>query len=270
VTLRRALGGSVVQLGRTPRELVILLAPGPSIGATTLAVANAQGTVRSVRLERILAGFKLLQTGPEHRVDSRVPGLAIDPRGRRAFVVGTALAAEVDLKSLTVSYHTLTRSASMLDRTPGSARPAAPAKQVNGYFRAAEWLGNELLAVSGSDTAQARGTPLGLLFVDTRSWNVKTIDRGSTGFVTAGNLVLAIGEGDGVTAYGVGGEHRFQLFDGESVWPAQIYGGRAYIGGSGPEAALQIVDLTTGRVVGRRSSSLPWLVQGVAQGWWES
>jgi hypothetical protein len=262
--MRRALGGSVVQLGRTPRELVILLAPGQAIGVARLAVANAQGVVRLVRLERIVAGFKLLGEGSEHRVDARVPGLAIDPQGRRAFVVGKNVVAEVDLLRLTVSYHALERPAALLDR-----RPAALAKQVSGHFRSARWLGADMLAVSGSDTEQARSEPLGLLVVDTRGWNVQNIEPRAVSFDTAGNLLLVTGERTGVTAYGFDGERRFRLFADESVWLAQTYGGRAYFGSSGGSGPLQIVDLAAGRVVGQRKSPLPWLVQGVAAGWWE-
>jgi hypothetical protein len=264
VVTRRALGGSVVQLGRTPHELVILLAPGQAIGVARLAVASPQGTVRFVRLERIVAGFKLLGTGSEHSVDSRVPGLAIDQQRRRAFVVGKSVVAEVDLVRLTVSYHALERPASLLDR-----RPAALTKQVSGHYRSAQWLGGGRLAVSGSDAERARRQPLGLLVVDTRSWSVEAVDRRAADFVVAGSLMLVTGERTGVAAYGFGGERRFQLLDGESVWLAQVYGGRAYFGSSGQGVPLQIVDLAAGQVVGQRRSALPWLVQGRGSGWWE-
>jgi hypothetical protein len=268
VVTRQALGGSVVRIARTARELVVLLAPAQAIGPARIALADRQGAVRFVRLDRILAGFKLLGTGSDHRVDARVPGLATDPQGRRAFVVGTSLVAEVDLTRLTVSYHALQRSASLLDRTPSSFEPAARAKQVSGYSRSARWLNGGLLAVSGADTEQATTRPVGLLAVDTRSWSVQTIDLRAVDFVAAGNLLLVTGERTGVTAYGFDGERRFHLLDDESVWLAQVYGGRAYVGISGKDVPLQIVDLTAGRVVGERRAPLPWLVKGVASGWW--
>lgn len=269
VVRRQALGGSVVRLARTARGLVILLAPGQSIGAARVAVADPQGAIRFVRLERILAGFRLLGTGSEHRVDSRLPGLAIDPQGRRAFVVGTSLVAEVDLTRLTVSYHTLRGPASVLDRAPSAFGPAARAKQVSGYVRSARWVSGGLLAVSGADIEPAGTQPVGLLALDTRSWDVRTFEPGAVDFVVAGSLLLVTGERTGVTAYGFGGDRRFQLLDGKSVWLAQIYGGRAYVGISGNAGPLQIVDLAAGRVVGERKTPLPWLVRGVASGWWE-
>jgi hypothetical protein len=279
IVARRALGGSVLRLARAARELLILLAPAQAIGPARIAVADSQGAVRFVRLERILAGSKLLGTGSDHRVDSRLPGLAVDPQGRRAFVVDRSLTAEIDLRSLTVSYHTLERSASFLGRLRNWLEPAAQAKQVSGHVRSARWLGGDLLAVSGTDTEQTATQPVGLLVVDTRSWNIRTIERRATSFVVAGDLLLATGSswdpatskttGIGIAAYGFDGQNRFQLFDGESAWVAQVYGGRAHVGISGQEAPLQIVDLAAGRVVGERRPPLPWLVQGVAAGWWE-
>ena len=276
---RRALGGSVLRLGRTARELVILLAPAQAIGPARIAVADRQGAVRFVRLERILAGSKLLGTGSDHRVDSRLPGLAVDPQGRRAFVVDKSLAAEIDLRSLAVSYHTPERPAPFLGRLRNWLEPAAQAKQVSGYVRSARWLGGDLLAVSGTDTDQTATQPVGLLVIDTRSWNIQTIERRATSFVVAGDFLLATGSswdpatskttGIGIAAYGFDGQSRFQLFDGESAWVAQVYGGRAHVGISGQGTPLQIVDLTAGRVVGARRPPLPWLVQGVASGWWE-
>jgi hypothetical protein len=68
VAARRALGGSVQQLARTPEELVLLLAPPRAIGPARLAVAHGGGAVRFVRLDRIRAGSKLLAASSEHRV----------------------------------------------------------------------------------------------------------------------------------------------------------------------------------------------------------
>lgn len=278
VAARRALGGSVLRLEGTTRELVMLLAPAQAIGPARIAVADRRGAVRFVRLQPILAGSKLLGTGSDHRVDTRSPGLAVDPQGRRAFVVDKSLVAEIDLRSLAVSYHTLERPASLLSRLWNWIEPAAEAKQVSGYVRSARWLGGDLLAVSGTDTEQTDTRPVGLLVVDTRSWNVRTIDRRATSFVVVGNLLLATGgnwdpatnkmTGIGVVAYGFDGERRFQLFDGESAWLAEVYGGRAYVGILGQEGPLRIVDLATGRAVGEWRPPLPWLVQGVASGWW--
>jgi hypothetical protein len=278
VAARGVLEGSVVRLGRTERELVMLLAPGRAIGPARIAVADPRAAVRFVRLGQIAAGSKLLGTGSDHRVESRSPGLAVDPEGRRAFVVDRTLVAEVDLRNLTVSYHAIERPASLLARRWNWLQPAAQAKQVSGYVRSARWLSGGLLAVSGTDTEQRQSRPSGLLIIDTTNWKARLVDREATSFVVADTLLLATGEtsdpatskrtGIGVAAYGLDGGRRFQVFDGESAWLAQVHGGHAYVGISG-EDQLRIVDLATGRVVGERRSPLPWLVQGVASGWWE-
>lgn len=265
VVSRRVLGGSVMQLVRTARELVMLLAPVDAIGPAKLAVADRQGAVRFVRLPRILAGSKLLGSGSAHRADIRSPGLAVDPQRRRAFVVGKELVAEIDLRSFATDYHALARPAALLE-------PDSREKQVEGHMRSARWLGDNRLVISGTETESTRTRPAGLLFVDTRSWNVRNVEPEATTFVVAGNLVLATGATNtttaiGVAAYGRDGERRFRLFDDETSWVANVYGGRAYVGGSG-NGPLRVVDLATGRVVGERRQPLPWLVQGTASGWW--
>ena len=277
VIARRTLGGSVEQLARTADELVMLLAPAQAIGPARLAVADPQGGVRFVRLRRILAGSKLLGTGSDHRVDARHPGFAVDPEARRAFVVGKSLAAEVDLGSLAVSYHSLDRPTSFLSRFWNWLEPAAQAKQVSGYERSARWLGGDLVVVSGLDTAESESRAAGLSVIDTRDWKVRMLDREATTFEVAESLLLATGGrwdpsrkrsvGIGLASYDVDGEKHFQLFDGEQSWVALAYGGRAYVNISGQET-LRIVDLAAGRVVGTRQQPLPELLLGTASGWW--
>jgi hypothetical protein len=277
VTARRALGGSVQQLARTTEELVLLLAPPETIGPARIAIADRGGAVRVVRLDRILAGSKLLGTGSEHEVESQLPGLAVDPHSRRAFVVDQHAAAEIDLESGTVSYHTLVRRASLLSRLWNWLLPAAAAKQASGYGREARWLDGNLLAMSGSDTEQGQMQPAGLLVVDTRDWSVRSIDPGATGFHVAGDVLLAVGgswdaaterpTGIGLAAYDFDGRKQFHLFDGQLAWLAQLYGGRAYVGISGQET-LRIVELATGTVLATRQQPLPWLLLGGGAGWW--
>lgn len=255
VVASHALRGSVLDLARTPQQLVALVAPAEAIGPARLAVVDRRGAVRFAPLGRILAGSKLLAGGSDHRVDARVPGLTVDPQGRRAFVVAQSVVAEIDLQTLAVSYHTLARTTSL------------QAKQVSGYRREAHWLGAGLLAVSGSDTAQGETQPAGLMLLATRDWSARTVDARVTGFQVAGELLLATRE-SGLAAYGLDGRLQYELFEGERTWLAHVYGGRAYVGAAGRDS-LRIVELATGRVVGERAAPLPWLVQGEAAGWWE-
>jgi hypothetical protein len=268
IAVRRPLGGSVVGVERTASELVILLAPAKRIGTARLAVAGRRGTVRSVRLDRVVVGSKLLGTGSQHRVDSRHPGFGVDPVGRRAFVVGTAIIAEIDLRTLKVAYHSLERPRSLLARLHDWLEPRAAAKQVSGYHRTARWLGAGLLAVTGVDTEQSRARPAGLLVVDTSSWDVRKIDAGTVGFDKAGDLLLARGSTKGLTAYAFDGSERYRVLEGTNAWVTQVYGGRAYVSIPGQEQ-LQVIDLADGRLVDVREESLPRLLTGAGSGWWE-
>jgi hypothetical protein len=272
VAARYALGGSVERLAQTSQELVMLLAPAKAIGPAKIAVANRLGAVRFVRLERVLAGSKVLATGSDHRVDTELPGLDVAPQSRRAFVVGNGAVAEIDLRNLMVSYATLERRTLL-----SQLKPAAATKQESGHVREARYLAGNLLAISGADTEQGRTQPAGLLVADTRGWSVRMIDRGATGFEVAGDLLLAMGgswdavtgraTGMGLAAYAFDGRKRFQVFDGEQAWLAEVYGGRAYVGIVGQDG-LSIIDLPGGNVVGARAQPLPWLLLGDGAGWW--
>jgi hypothetical protein len=255
VTARRSLEGSVLRLAPTTSELVALLAPSRAVGTARLAVVNGRGAVRFARLERIAAGSKLL-AGDGHRVDYRRPGLAVDPVGRRAFVAGASLIAEVDLRSLAVSYHSLRLR-----------RPAGRAKAGSGTARMAHWLGGGVLDVSGADEESRAVRPAGLLLVDTRDWTVRTIDGEARSVVVAGDLLLATGA-SGLSGYSFDGTKRFQLFAGDEAWVAQVHDGLAYVGIGGQEP-LRVVDLAAGRLIGERTRPLPWLVVAPASGWWD-
>jgi hypothetical protein len=291
VVVRRPLGGSVQRAARSPRGLVLLVAPAKEIGPARLVVADPHGAVRSVRLERMRAGVKLLP-GPRHEVEQSIPGLAVDPSGRRAFVVGPDLVGEVDLSNLTVTYHEPEPSASALSRLLDWLDPPAHAKVVSGSTRSARWLGGGLLAVTGTDEdlvevpagrEQIRIQAAGLSLVDTRNWSIRTIDPGAAEVRVAGDLVLATGssfdpaarkgESIGLVAYGLDGRRRFQLFDDREVWVRQIYAGRAYVDVSlfkPPWLAQRVVALDAGRVIRReRAGPHPWLLLEVASGRWD-
>jgi hypothetical protein len=272
ITARRPLGGTVIQLTRTRTELVMLVAPAQRVGPAKLVVADGSG-LTSIPLAQLAAGSKLLPS-ETHRVDQRLPGLAIDPATRRAFVVGSGLVAVVDLNSLAVSYHPVGLRA----RRPASVETQH--KTASGYFRSTRWLGGGLLAIAGSDTEANQSQPTGLVLVDTRRWSARTVDEGATGFVLADRLLLATGStvdsnggttSIGLAAYGFDGIPRFRLFEGRNAWMAQAYGGRAYVGvarADGSQEPLQVVELGTGRVVADRAEPLPWLLLGTGSAWW--
>jgi hypothetical protein len=196
-----------------------------------------------------------------------VPGLAIDRDGRRAFVVAPGLVAEVDLRTLAVSYHSLRPARSLLGRVRRWLDPEAQAKDVSGPVRSAQWLGDGRLAVTGADEDGRRVRAAGLALVDTRGWSARTIDPSASDVRVADGLLLAGGGTLGLAAYAFDGSEAFHLFAGRQAWVSQVHAGRAYVGVGG-EDAVRVVDLATGREIGRRSAP-PWLVTAAPTSWWE-
>ena len=291
IAARRPLGGTVQGVGRTPKELVLLVAPAKRIGPARLAVIDRRGDARFASLGRVLAGEQALP-GPDYDFRRHRPGLAVDPQGRRAFVVGDGLVATVDLATLAVSYHTPTERRSLATRLREWLDPAAYAKGQTGPTRSARWLGEGRLAVTGVDdqlVARARGDrlqrsrPAGLRLVDTRDWTYRTVDRGATAVRTAGQLLLSTGQSadlapgadksTGVTAYDLDGKRRFAVLEGRDAWVEQIVGRRAFVDAGVPprdgEPPLRIVDLGTGRISGERATRPPTLLLDPAWSWWD-
>jgi hypothetical protein len=274
IVAQHPLGGSVERLATTRDALVLLLAPPNAIGPARVAVVGADGTVRDARLARIRAGARMLG-GAELRTEYQSPGLALDPDGQRAFVVAKGMAAEIDLRTLAVSYHDLDRKASFLGRIWNWLDPSALAKEYTGQVREAGWLGNGLLAVSGSDATRGALRPAGLAVVDTTSWKVQTIDPDAMSFTRADDLLVATGGrwddkanreiGIGLSVYGLDGTLRVRLFDGRQAW-AQVYRGRAFVSLGGGQT-LRVVDLARGAITGMRSA-IPLLLLGSSGGRW--
>ena len=283
---RRALEGTIQRVARTARRLVLLLSPAKAVGPARLVVADARGTLRSVVLERLPAGVKVVSE-TDYRVRMNVPGLAVDADGRRAFVVGPGLVAEIDLDDLRVSYHELRASTSLLARLRDWLEPPASAKSVSGPTRTARWLGGGLLAVAGSDQAVvgdgSRVRAAGLRIVDTRDWTTRTVDRDASDVRVAGDVLLATGsswepaaeepDAIGLVAYGLDGRRRYRRFGGREAWIGQVFAGRAYVDVVEPRSrsiAVRVVDLGSGRVRrGARSGAVPWLLLAPAYGRWD-
>jgi hypothetical protein len=259
----------VLQSANSGRHLVLLLGKptGGAFGPTELAVADSEGRVRTVTLTRIPSG--LVEDAPVSR--SVDPALAVDEDGERAFVIGAgALVAELDLETMEVLYHEPARPVSLLGRLLDWLEPQAIAKgPTEGVRRKAIWLGNDLLAVTGSDTHVSVGSddeveesivPAGLSLIDTKQWSVRPLDERVGEIALADDALLAwtfaeefvpgrLREG-GLTVYELDGRERMRLFEGESIWDLQAAGRLAYVG-VGHWSALRVVDLATGKVVRR-------------------
>ena len=177
----QAAGDVVVFLGR----------PAEGIGAATLLVADRDGIVRTVLLDRIPAGglTEGSEEEPAHRVAS--PGLAVDASTRHAYVVGkAALVADVDLATLAVTYREL-----------AAPRLTARKKIVNGWHRQVVSLGGGNLAVAGSEYDRSRRDPSGLELVDSQAGTRWGLEERASFTLAAGGRRLVAGdasEGDGI------------------------------------------------------------------------
>jgi hypothetical protein len=261
--------GLVLGVGRTATALVLLLAPDDGIGTARLATLDADGAYRTVDLRRTAAGYRYPTEG-DPVGEERVPGLAIDAGGGHAYAVGAGEpVADIDLRSLTVSYHELSRPISLFGRLRNWLEPKAEAKgPLLGSMRRALWLGNGVVAVFGTDdegTIDAAGrpqlteTPSGLQLVNTHDWSVRTLDPGADAAEVAQGALLTTGmvwrsdtqtlTGTGLTIFGADGAVRAHLF-GSRPLIFQTVGPWALVPFAPPATTgYDVVDVRSGRVV---------------------
>jgi hypothetical protein len=256
-------------------RIAALLGPVGTIGTARLALLGADGGIRTVTLDGITAGFERLDDGgSDPRARQAVPGLAVEPTGRRAFVVAAGQpAAEVDLQRLTVGYHPLRRPTSPLRRLASWLVPPAEAKEISGPTRSAAWVGDGLVAVWGGNARMdPKGyvqDPSGLELVDTSTWTVRTVDRtaGSASLVGGRLLVWGVSfgpggnRGYGLTVFGPGERRPVHLLGSQEVTWVQVNGDLAYVSLSdGNASAWAVLDLSSQRVLRRASGDMPQLV----------
>ncbi len=271
----------------TGQELVLLLGSYDSFAPARVVIVSADGNVRTAVVENVLIGTVVDESSQDYRARTISPGFAVDPEGRRAFLVpASGPIAEIDLQTLSVSLHDL-GSPSLVRRFLRWLTPSAEAKAIEGPVREARWLGDGVLAVSGFDysiagdskeTEHVVAKPAGVKLVDTRSWHTRMLSDGSSDFAVTPGLVIAQGgawdEGSQVTsspgllAFGLDGKERWGLHQGEDrriepdgpvgyVWVAQ--------------GSMEVVDLSSGHVLAtlRRNESRnpwPWLLAAQSSG----
>ena len=215
------------ELARLRDGLVFLLGARGRIESVRLAAVDAEGQVRITVIPQVRAGFVA-------RREQQTPGLAVDPVGRKAYVVGGDRVVTVDLRTLAAS-----------DRGPLRTL----AKFVAGATRSAEWLGNGMLAFSGTNWDGQNNGPTGLRIVDVRSWTTRIVNRDARSFtVAAGRLLVenALTRRAVVIAYGFDGAERYRLDLRESTWMKK----QGRLGYACRQAFLRsVVDLKTGSML---------------------
>lgn len=288
VLARRTVAGQVSAVGHLPGGLVLLLTPASGIGPVRLAVVAGKGTVRTVTLARVSAGFKPPKVeGPDAVAHQRGAGLAVDPAGRRAFVVAPgAPVAEVGLDHLEVAYHALDRPATPLDRLRRWLLPAAEAKAVRGPWRQARWVGGGLLAVASGEARVAhdadgelvqREGVAGVELVDTARWRAYDLHAAASmvGY-QEGRLLLSggswysdatrsVSRGVGLTVYGPGNRRPLHLLGRQFVNDVTVRGDLAYVWLTRAQSGgYAVVDLRSGRTLHTGDGDPPILLLGAA------
>jgi hypothetical protein len=273
-------------IAHSREDLVLLYGGSESYAPSRLLIAAANGDVRSVSVERVLAGQVVEEQGVNDDLVHVVrPGLAVDPEGRAFLVPASGAVAEIDLATLAVAYHDLTHP-SLLHRLLNWLTPAAQAKAADGEEREAAWLGEGKIVVSGSDYSivrDAKGVPstvataAGTTLIDTHSWRGQTLTDGGSGFAIAPGLVIAEGGtwngggqesfAPGLEAFALDGRRIWQLHAGEARWiePAGMIG---YI--HDEDGHAEVVDLAAGQIVGtltRNDRQWPQLLVGQSSAW---
>ena len=272
VVARRRVSGSVQAAARVPKGLVLLLGPDVGVGPSRLAFVGPRATVRTVALDRIRSG-QTRATEASPIVTYSSPALVTDPERHTAYVLDSGSeAAEIDLATLAVGYHSLSPSVSLLGRLDGWLEGTAQAKGApDGGTRKAIWLGNGVLAVYGVDDhasvdaagiPQLRSTPAGLRLVNTHDWSVRTLDADADTAAVAQGALLTTGSawnsqtqtetGTGLTIFGADGAARAHLFGSRPLW-LETVGSRAFVpfGPFAPPSATgyDVVNVRSGEVV---------------------
>ena len=223
-------------------------------------MVEADGSVRTGAVRGIVSGWKPSERAEDpYAVSQRIPGLAVSPDGTRAVVVpADDRVAEVELDTLRVSYHQLSEHISLFRRLWDWLQPEAAAKSVAGYDRLARWLGQDHVAVAGTNyggPGADEAARFGLRLIDTRHWSVRTLTKQAAGMVVVRDLVLAFawagsGGGTGLRVYDAEGEQLFHLLGNTPVDWVEAAPPYAYVAREGGRR-FDLVDLRSGRVVGR-------------------
>lgn len=251
VLSRRNLDGELYGGVAGGKRLVALLAPARTIGQARLAVVEGDGSVRTLALPGVTAGFA---PAPEAEGTGRMasPGVAVSPDGTRAAVVGLDVFLVVDLETLAV-----TRA-----ETRALARVS---KRVEGWSRGVVWLGDDRVAVVSRTNSfegdQPVWTTSGVRLHLLGSPAVRALDETATGMTRAADTLLAYG-GSALRGYGLDGTLRFELLAGRDTGYVQAAGRFAYVG-TGNSTRFVVVDVRAGRVVGTVRMQKPTVVLGL-------
>jgi hypothetical protein len=250
VLSRRQLDGELYGGVAAGKRLIALLAPDGAIGQARLAVVAGDGSVRTVPLPGVSAGFAppADQAGTGRMAS---PGLAVNPEGTRAAVVGLETFLVVDLETLEIE-RAATRA------------PARVGKRIEGWSRGAVWLRGDRLAVIARTHSYEGDRPVwttsGVRLHLLGAPPIRTLDETATGATRVEDTLLAYG-GTALRGYRLDGTLRFEVLPGRDTGYVQTAGRYAYVG-SDNSTRFSVVDVRTGRVIGTALTAKPTVVVG--------
>jgi hypothetical protein len=228
IVARRAFTGFAMNTLQVPGGLAMVLAPERGLGPLRIMLADADGGLRTIRVDRI-------EAGANYRKGGRVvtPAVTVDPDGGRLYAIAGRglLVAEVELASGAVTYHSLGASAAKGD--------------IDVWWRTAAWAGDGRIAVTGDHWPRPRRgrapigpVPLGVRIIDTTDWTIRTLDRRPDTIHVAGDTLLAAGtrfvdperpRSTGLLAFDETGRRAFTRFRGVPVVLLGSRGRRGYV-----------------------------------------
>jgi hypothetical protein len=213
--------GVVESVEAGPGGLAVLLGGFGRIIPAWLAVFDANGSERMIRLDRIRAGFT--RQGQAEKVAA--PALAFDLTLGRAFVVAAdgiaddGTVAEVSLARASVTYHHV---------------PVSLVSPNGGLVL----LPDGRLGIASLSA---------LLIVDTHTWNTNTsVPIQAAGWI-AGEALLAPKPDNGLDVYNLDGSLRLQVTTPAHVLGVQIVGTRAFLSYQ-QRSDYGVLDLRTGEL----------------------
>ena len=256
VLARRPYSGWLVNTVTGPGGLAVVVGPGEGAGPARVLLADEHGGVRTIRVDGMEAGAEY---GEESDPAGQVltPAVTVDPESGRLYLVAARglLAAQVDLASGAVEYHSLGASSSK--------------GNVGVWWRHAVWAGEGRIAVTGDHWPAVRGrraprgpvpVPFGVRMIDTSDWSIATLDARTDSMHVGDGAVLASGtryfnggrrtESTGLLGFDDAGRRAYARFRGRQVALLGSRGSLGYVWVRRTRTA-HVIDLESGRTVNR-------------------
>ena len=150
-----------------------------------LLLGRGDARTRSVRIVAVDSAGRVGEANADlgAPMGLRLPSLAVEPGGGRAFVVAAgAPVIEVDLETMATSAHALSGGGALTANAPMASRQAVA-------------LADGTLVVAGHNGHREKGIevsrPAGLALIDTNGWRLRMVDRAASGVSVSGETLLA-------------------------------------------------------------------------------